>query len=171
LGVISYSAFASFISEETSIEFKIENADSLPSVFTDRQELLDLYIKQKRLPGSVSISCQIIWMIGTFSVMRSGMLIIESAGIELVDTDLPFDVQETGTITLDGYSIKNIAFQSLPGAYATANLFIPDGEGPFPAVIVMLGHWEEGKLARPADRAYAGPKRVCRSHNGSLGSR
>jgi hypothetical protein len=147
LGVISYSVFASFISDVTSIEFKIEYGDSLPNVFIDRQELLDLYIKTEaatrfsinQLPNNLDD-----WEIQRDEIRDA---VIESAGIELVDTDLPFDVQETGTIILDGYRVKNIAFQSLPGAYATANLFIPDGEGPFPAVIVMLGHWEEGKLA------------------------
>ena len=42
--------------------------------------------------------------------------------------------------------IKNITFQTRPGVYATANLFIPDGPGPFPAVINMLGHWTKGKI-------------------------
>ena len=156
LGVISYSAFASFISDVTSIEFKIEYGDSLPNVFIDRQELLDLYIKTEaatrfsinQLPNNLDD-----WEIQRDEIRDA---VIESAGIELVDTDLPFDVQETGTIILDGYRVKNIAFQSLPGAYATANLFIPDGEGPFPAVIVMLGHWEEGKLAgQPIGHALA----------------
>jgi hypothetical protein len=156
LVVIFHSAFASFISEETSIEFKTEKADSLPNVFTDRQELLDLYIKTEAATR-FSIN-QLSNNLEDWEIQRDEIrdAIIESAGIERVDTDLPFDVQETGSVTLDGYKIKNIAFQSLPGAYATANLFIPDGEGPFPAVIVMLGHWEEGKLeGQPIGHALA----------------
>ena len=142
----THSAIASSISEEASIEIMPEIADSLPNVFTDHRELLDLYIKTEaatrfsinQLPNNLDD-----WEIQREEIRAA---IIESAGIERVDTDLPFDVQETGTITRDGYRIKNIAFQSLPGVYATANLFIPDGDGPFPAVIVMLGHWEEGKM-------------------------
>lgn len=156
LVLIFHSAFASFISEENSIEFKIENADSLPNVFTDHQELLDMYIKTEaatrfkinQLPNNLDD-----WEIQRYEIRNT---IIESAGIELVDTDLPFDVQATGSIRLEGYRINNIAFQSLPGVYATANVFIPDGDGPFPAVIVMLGHWEEGKLeGQPIGHALA----------------
>ncbi len=47
---------------------------------------------------------------------------------------------------MKGYSIKNIYFQTRPGVYATANLYVPDGKGPFPGVINMLGHWQKGKI-------------------------
>ena len=72
-------------------------------------------------------------------------LIIEKAEV-VIDHKLPFDIRETGTTLLKGYSIKNIAFQTRPGVYATANLYIPEGKGPFPAVINMLGHWRKGKI-------------------------
>jgi hypothetical protein len=74
--------------------------------------------------------------------------ILEKAGIS-IDHELPLDVHETGSTKMNGYTIKNIFFQTLPGVYATANLFIPDGKGPFPAVISMHGHWPEAKLAGP----------------------
>ena len=47
---------------------------------------------------------------------------------------------------MKGYSIKNIAFQTRPGIYATANLYIPEGKGKFPGVIVMMGHYPGGRL-------------------------
>jgi hypothetical protein len=47
---------------------------------------------------------------------------------------------------MPGYTIKNIVFQTRPKVYATANLYIPDGQGKFPAVITMHGHWVGGKL-------------------------
>jgi hypothetical protein len=59
---------------------------------------------------------------------------------------LPLNIKETGSVKMGNYVIKNITFQTLPGVYATANLFIPDGPGPFPAVINMLGHWVKGKI-------------------------
>jgi dienelactone hydrolase len=71
--------------------------------------------------------------------------IIEKAGI-IFDHDLPLDIRETGIIQMKGYQIRNIAFQVRPGIYATANLYVPDGKGPFPAVINMLGHWRKGKI-------------------------
>jgi len=140
---------------QVSIDSEI-SSDSLPSVFTDRQDLLNLFINAEaatrfsinQLPGNLED-----WEIKRNDIRNA---IIESAGIELVDSGLPFNVQESGLINMEGYTIKNIAFQSLPGVYATSNLFIPDGDGPFPAVIVMLGHWESGKLeGQPIGHALA----------------
>lgn len=60
--------------------------------------------------------------------------------------DLPLDYKETHSQKLDGVTVKNIYFQTRPGVYATANLYIPDGEGPFPAVVTMMGHSSNGRL-------------------------
>lgn len=58
---------------------------------------------------------------------------------------LDLDMHETGKIQKEGYAIHKIYFQTRPGVYATANLYVPDGSGPFPAVINMHGHWPDGK--------------------------
>ena len=71
--------------------------------------------------------------------------IIKKTGA-LVHQDLPLNLIETGSLRMKSYTIKNIAFQTRPGIYATANLYIPDGDGKFPAVIVMMGHSLEGRL-------------------------
>ena len=71
--------------------------------------------------------------------------IIQKTGL-IVNHSLPLDIKETGSIQMKGYRIKNIAFQTRPGVYATANLYIPDGKGPFPAVISMPGHWRKAKF-------------------------
>ncbi|TWU22981.1 Acetyl xylan esterase (AXE1) [Novipirellula galeiformis] len=59
----------------------------------------------------------------------------------------PLNVQVTGRSERDGYTIENIAFQSFPGFYVTANLYVPKGiEGPMPAIVVTAGHsMEDGK--------------------------
>ncbi|GAB3245873.1 hypothetical protein GCM10027347_00330 [Larkinella harenae] len=64
----------------------------------------------------------------------------------VVQPDLPLHYQETGSVPLNGYSVKNILFQTRPGIYATANLYVPDGKGPFPAVIQTHGHWPNGHI-------------------------
>ena len=64
-----------------------------------------------------------------------------------VDHSVPLEMETTRTIPLDGYKILNISYQSRPGVRVTGNLYVPDGEGPFPAVINMHGHWEQGRLA------------------------
>jgi len=71
--------------------------------------------------------------------------IIKKTGI-VTDQNLSLNMKETGTIQMNGYSIKNIMFQTRPGIYATANLYVPDGGGKFPGVIVMMGHSILGKL-------------------------
>ena len=71
--------------------------------------------------------------------------IIQKTGL-IVNHSLPLDIKVTGTIQMKGYQIRNIAFQTRPGVYATANLYIPDGKGPFPAVITMPGHWRKAKF-------------------------
>lgn len=63
----------------------------------------------------------------------------------LLNQNLPLEYTETGSVQRDGYTIKNISFQTRPGIYATANLYVPDGEGVFPAAIITHGHWDHGR--------------------------
>ena len=42
----------------------------------------------------------------------------------------------------DGYTVENIAIESLPGLFVTGSLYRPTGgAGPFPAVLSAHGHW------------------------------
>ena len=59
--------------------------------------------------------------------------------------DLPLGYKETKVTKCSDYEIRNIIFQTRPGIWATANLYVPNGDGIFPAVIVMMGHAREGK--------------------------
>jgi hypothetical protein len=61
--------------------------------------------------------------------------------------DVDLDYRETGSIAMDGYSVKKIYFQSRENFYVTGNLYVPEGEGPFPAVLNLHGHWSQGRLA------------------------
>ncbi|OQC13918.1 MAG: Cephalosporin-C deacetylase [Lentisphaerae bacterium ADurb.Bin082] len=63
------------------------------------------------------------------------------------DSAIPLDVQVTKTIPCDGYKILCLHYQSRPGIRVTGNLYVPDGKGPFPAVINVHGHWAQGRLA------------------------
>jgi len=43
-----------------------------------------------------------------------------------------------------GYSVENIAIESLPGVFVTGNLYRPrDGDGPFAAILSSHGHWSD----------------------------
>jgi len=58
----------------------------------------------------------------------------------------PLSPRTVGEVGRDGYTIRKVVFESLPGFYVTANLYVPTtGKGPFPAVISLCGHSENGK--------------------------
>jgi cephalosporin-C deacetylase-like acetyl esterase len=66
-------------------------------------------------------------------------------GLPTEKTDLHARV--TGTMQMDGYSIEKLIFQSLPGVYVTALVYVPaDGSSKHPAVLVPAGHSPNGKI-------------------------
>ncbi len=51
------------------------------------------------------------------------------------------NVTATGTIQRDGYRIEKLYYESLPGLYVPANLYIPDNiKNPVPAILYVNGH-------------------------------
>ncbi|OGV72340.1 MAG: hypothetical protein A3K19_27695 [Lentisphaerae bacterium RIFOXYB12_FULL_65_16] len=60
---------------------------------------------------------------------------------------VPLDVCVHGELRQDGYRIRKLTYQSRPGFRVTANLYLPDGKGPFPGVLGVHGHWSQGKIA------------------------
>lgn len=54
----------------------------------------------------------------------------------------PLEPEIVGSVQADGYHVENVIFQSLPGAYVTANLYVPDGlTRPTGAVLFLCGHY------------------------------
>ncbi len=64
----------------------------------------------------------------------------------LVQHQLPLRYKEMIVQKQQGYTAKNICFQTRIGVSATAGLFVPDGKGPFPAVMVLCGHSPNGRF-------------------------
>lgn len=56
------------------------------------------------------------------------------------ETSDPVAVQAFDTVEDDGFHIENIAYESVPGYWVTANVYVPMGEGPFPALVIAPGH-------------------------------
>lgn len=53
----------------------------------------------------------------------------------------PLNVNITGKIQEKGYQIEKLYYESLPGLYVRANLYIPDGiKEPVPAILYVCGH-------------------------------
>ncbi len=62
----------------------------------------------------------------------------------------PLNAKTVGVLEHDDYRIEKVIFESRPGFYVTANLYIPkQGKGPYPAILYPLGH-EEGAKAHIA---------------------
>jgi hypothetical protein len=57
----------------------------------------------------------------------------------------PLNPQVTGRIDMAGFHIEKVVFESLPGIFVTALVYVPEGSGPHPAVLVPCGHSENGK--------------------------
>ena len=68
----------------------------------------------------------------------------------------PLNAQVRDTAVRDGYRVEKIVYESLPGVYVTANLYLPD-EGefkpPYHAFLVTCGHSALGKGEEDYGRA------------------
>jgi len=62
------------------------------------------------------------------------------------------NVQVTGTIKQTNYRIDKVIYESIPGHHVTANLYVPDGTGPFPGVLLFCGHEMEAKATESYQR-------------------
>jgi dienelactone hydrolase len=68
----------------------------------------------------------------------------------LPTTRTPLHPRVTGRIAMDGFHIEKLIYESLPGVYVTALLYVPDDPNSgeprkHPAILVQAGHAENGK--------------------------
>ncbi|MEY4939296.1 MAG: hypothetical protein RIQ93_1031 [Verrucomicrobiota bacterium] len=63
----------------------------------------------------------------------------------LPTTGAPLQARISGTLVREGYRVEKLVFESQPGCFVTANLYVPTGAGPFPAILGAQGHSTEGK--------------------------
>lgn len=59
----------------------------------------------------------------------------------------PLRPHVTGVVERPRYRIEKVYFESRPGYFVTANLYVPHGKPPFPAVLGCCGHAENGKAS------------------------
>ncbi len=62
----------------------------------------------------------------------------------------PLRARITGSIPMNGFHIQKVIYESLPGVYVTALLYVPDGREAgktkkYPAILVAAGHAPDGK--------------------------
>ncbi|QDU97675.1 alpha/beta hydrolase [Lignipirellula cremea] len=65
----------------------------------------------------------------------------------------PLNAFALGKLEGDGYRVEKLIYESQPRHYVTAVLFLPRGEGPFPAVVIPSGHSATAKAAEYNQRA------------------
>ena len=59
----------------------------------------------------------------------------------------PLHPQITGKIQMQGFHIEKLIFESIPGFYVTANVYVPEnGQTKHPSILVPCGHSVNGKV-------------------------
>ena len=76
---------------------------------------------------------------------RLGLKAKMMAAIGTMPERTPLNACTVATLKRDGYSVEKVIFESMPGVFVTANLFVPDGSGRRPAVVMSCGHADLGK--------------------------
>ena len=64
----------------------------------------------------------------------------------------PLNAQVVAAEDRDGYKAEKIIFESQPRHFVTAILYLPDGEPPYPGVLVPCGHSGNGKASEVYQR-------------------
>ena len=81
----------------------------------------------------------------------------------LTDQRSPLNIRKVGTIQENGYRVEKLYYESLPGLYVPANLYIPDSiTEPGPAILYQCGHSRTQKVHyQPHPRRYAELGFIC----------
>ena len=65
----------------------------------------------------------------------------------------PLNVQHVGSGSREDFRYEKIIYESQPGYFVTAILYLPVTPGPYPAVLVPCGHSSNGKAAESYQKA------------------
>src|SRR5262249_27871809 len=65
----------------------------------------------------------------------------------------PLTGKVAGEVKGDGSRVEKVIYESRQNPHVPANLYLPDGKGPFPGVLLPCGHSANGKAADAYQRA------------------
>lgn len=57
----------------------------------------------------------------------------------------PLNARTVETFSCDGYKIEKVIYESQPGFFVPALVYLPETAGPHPGVLLLCGHTENGK--------------------------
>lgn len=116
--------------------------------YSDHQEMLFKHLM--RLPGSLflerlvavaQVQTEDDWLARKAYLLKTYQEILGK-----FPEKTPLNPHITDRIERDDYIIEKLIFESRPGFYVTANLYLPQKRDvPAPAVLCPLGHWQQGK--------------------------
>ncbi len=82
-----------------------------------------------------------LWLERT-EIIRKGIL--EGAGLNPLPEKCPLNPRYTEIRNYKGYSVQNVAFESLPGVFVTGSLYLPKKmNGKVPGILSAHGHWSK----------------------------
>jgi dienelactone hydrolase len=71
---------------------------------------------------------------------------LDMLGLKPLPERTPLKAVVTGRLERDGYTVEKLHFQSRPGLYVTANLYLPrPAKGRYPAILYLCGHYSQMK--------------------------
>lgn len=110
----------------TMRSYLVESASEITHSFLDDVHDLDTWKSQRDVRRE-----ELIEMLGLVDV-------------PIHETRTAPNMVKTGTLQMDGYRIEKLYYESLPGLYVPANLYIPDQlNGPTPTILYLCGHARE----------------------------
>jgi uncharacterized protein len=91
--------------------------------------------------------------------------ILKGSGLEDLPEKSPLNPVIGVKRTFDGYNVRNIAFESLPGVFVTGSLYTPGDEESFlPGILSPHGHWTDpgntGRYRPDAQKRFAAMARM-----------
>lgn len=75
------------------------------------------------------------------ATIREGIL--KGAGLFPLPEKTPLNAIKTNRRKYNGYTVENVAFESLPGVFVTGSLYYPETHsGKMPGILSFHGHWD-----------------------------
>jgi len=102
-----------------------------------------------RLSSAAAIEARQQWVTETFWRLTGGQ-----------PERTPLNARVTGGFQREGYRVEKVVYESYPGLHISANLYIPAGDGLYPAVLFQMGHALDGKANALYQRCCMGLARL-----------